>query len=71
MYYSKSGRLLFAAYNTNKDNTNLIKVWDMLTEQKVGEMGKEHHMDVIRSICLSEDGTTLLSAGKDGLINKW
>lgn len=66
MYYSKSGRLLFAAYNTN-----MIKVWDMLTEQKVGEMGKEHHMDVIRSICLSEDGTTLLSAGKDGLINKW
>lgn len=66
MYYSKSGRLLFAAYNTN-----MIKVWDMLTEQKVGEMGKEHHTDVIRSICLSEDGMTLLSAGKDGLINKW
>jgi guanine nucleotide-binding protein G(I)/G(S)/G(T) subunit beta-1 len=27
MCYSKSGRLLFAAYNTN-----MIKVWDMLTE---------------------------------------
>jgi len=66
MCYSKSGRLLFAAYNTN-----MIKVWDMLTEQKVGEMGHPHHTDVIRSISLSEDGQTLISAGKDGVVNKW
>jgi guanine nucleotide-binding protein G(I)/G(S)/G(T) subunit beta-1 len=65
MCFSKSGRLLFAAYNTNK-----IKIWDMLTEQKVGEMG-EPHKDVIRSISLSEDGQTLISAGKDGVVNKW
>jgi WD40 repeat protein len=29
--FSKSGRLLFAAYNNN-----CIKVWDLLTELKVG-----------------------------------
>ena len=31
MQFSKSGRLLFAAYNTN-----CIRVWDLLTQSKVG-----------------------------------
>jgi guanine nucleotide-binding protein G(I)/G(S)/G(T) subunit beta-1 len=66
MSFSKSGRLLFAAYNTN-----IVKIWDMLTETKVGELGGQNHTDVIRSISLSEDGSTLVSVGKDGIINKW
>jgi WD40 repeat protein len=53
------------------DNTNIVKIWDMLTETKVGELGGQNHTDVIRSISLSEDGSTLVSVGKDGIINKW
>lgn len=36
MTFSKSGRLLFAAYNS----TN-INIWDLFTETKVGAMGNE------------------------------
>jgi WD40 repeat protein len=58
--------LLFAAYNTNK-----IKIWDTLLETSVGEISSENSGNVMRSISLSEDGTILLSAGKDGRIQKW
>ncbi len=70
MQFSKSGRLLFAAYNTN-----CIKVWDLLTQSKVGQMASPHEVGeqkvTMRSISLSNDGTTLLSAGKDGRTLKW
>ena len=66
MEFSKSGRLLFSAHNTNK-----IKVWDVLTEKNLGTFGSKEHTGVVRSLSLSEDGMTLLSAGKDGLIHKW
>lgn len=66
LQFSKSGRLLFAAYNTNK-----IKIWDTLLETSVGEISSENSGNVMRSISLSEDGTILLSAGKDGRIQKW
>ena len=63
MCFSKSGRILFSAYNTNS-----IKIWDLLTEKKLGEILSDNEHNVMRSISLSEDGTTLLSAGKDGRI---
>ena len=63
MCFSKSGRILFSAYNTNS-----IKIWDLLTEKKLGEIQSDNEHNVMRSISLSEDGTTLLSAGKDGSI---
>ena len=66
MNFSKSGRLLFSAYSTN-----VIKVWDLLTETRVGTFGDKDHKDVLRAISLSEDGGSLISCGKDGLINKW
>jgi guanine nucleotide-binding protein G(I)/G(S)/G(T) subunit beta-1 len=70
MCFSKSGRLLFAAYNTN-----CIRVWDLLTEQKVGTLQSQHETEAakvtMRSISLSDEGSTLLSAGKDGRILKW
>ena len=70
MQFSKSGRFLFAAHNTN-----CIKVWDLLSEQKVGQIMSPHEKDdakvTMRSISLSDDGGTLLSSGKDGRILKW
>lgn len=67
MSFSKSGRLLFTAYQTN-----YVRVWDLLTEKWVCEFGRlEHASSIIKSISMSEDGQTLLSAGKDGKINKW
>lgn len=29
------------------------------------------HKDVIKSLSLSYDGTTLVSAGKDGIVTMW
>jgi WD40 repeat protein len=64
--FSLSGRLLFAAYNSN-----VIKIWDLLKESKVGEMQSGQTTNVIKSISLSENGSCLLSASKDGRIQKW
>jgi guanine nucleotide-binding protein G(I)/G(S)/G(T) subunit beta-1 len=67
MAFSKSGRLLFSSHNANK-----IKVWDILTETKLWEFGGDpDHTDVIKAVNMSEDGSTLLSSGKDGFIHKW
>jgi len=66
MEFSKSGRLLFSSYSNNT-----IKLWDILSEEKVGEFGGQQHQDVVRSISLSEDGSTLISSGKDGLVSLW
>ena len=68
MAFSKSGRLLFSSHNATK-----VKVWDILVESKVSEFGGDNgqHHDVVKSVSMSEDGSTLLSSGKDGLIHKW
>lgn len=66
MEFSKSGRLLFAAYN----NTT-VKVWDLLTGQKNTEFGGNFHEDGLKSISLAENGSSLITTGKDGLIAKW
>jgi U3 small nucleolar RNA-associated protein 13 len=63
--FSNSGRLLFSSYNNNS-----IKVWDVLTEKKLSQM-KGQHKEAIRSISLSYDGATLISAGKDGVLTIW
>mmetsp|Transcript_17352 Transcript_17352/g.12404 ORF Transcript_17352/g.12404 Transcript_17352/m.12404 type:complete len:253 (-) Transcript_17352:11-769(-) len=65
MSFSNSGRLLFSSYNNNK-----IKVWDILAESKAGEL-QGVHQDVVKSISLSSDGSTLASAGKDGIVSLW
>jgi len=66
MAFSKSGRLLFSAYNNTK-----IKVWDLLTGSKNTEFGGNFHEDVLKSISLADNGASLISTGKDGLIAKW
>jgi WD40 repeat protein len=43
----------------------------VLKEQNVGTFGHTGHEDYISSLSLSEDGTTVLSAGKDGMISAW
>jgi U3 small nucleolar RNA-associated protein 13 len=63
--FSNSGRLLFSSYNNNN-----IKVWDVLREKKLTQL-KGQHKEAIKSISLSYDGSTLVSAGKDGLITLW
>ena len=63
--FSNSGRLLFSSYNNNN-----IKVWDVLRERKLTQL-KGQHKEAIKSISLSYDGSTLVSAGKDGLITLW
>mmetsp|Transcript_12483 Transcript_12483/g.8702 ORF Transcript_12483/g.8702 Transcript_12483/m.8702 type:complete len:148 (+) Transcript_12483:683-1126(+) len=62
MVFSNSGRILFSSYQNTK-----IHMWDILTESKIGVI-ESVHTDLIRSISLSEDGSQLISAGKDGLI---
>jgi guanine nucleotide-binding protein G(I)/G(S)/G(T) subunit beta-1 len=68
MEFSKSGRFLFSSHNAMK-----VKCWDVLTETKVCEFGGEagQHTDIVKSVSLSADGSTLLSSGKDGRIHKW
>jgi guanine nucleotide-binding protein G(I)/G(S)/G(T) subunit beta-1 len=66
MAFSKSGRLLFAAYNNAT-----VKVWDLLTGTKNTEFGGNFHEDGLKSITLAENGSSLITTGKDGLIAKW
>ncbi len=63
--FSNSGRLLFSSYNNNH-----IKVWDVLQETKVTQL-KGSHKEAIKSLSLSYDGGTLVSAGKDGVVTIW
>jgi WD40 repeat protein len=63
--FSNSGRLLFSAEKNNK-----IRVWDVLTERKISTITGQHK-DTIRSLSLSYDGSTLASAGKDGIVTLW
>ena len=66
MDFSKSGRLLFSAYNNMK-----VWVWDLMTGKRNTEFGANFHEDVLKSISLSDNGYSLITAGKDGLIAKW
>ncbi|TNV80634.1 hypothetical protein FGO68_gene9947 [Halteria grandinella] len=63
--FSTSGRLLFSSYNNNN-----IKVWDVLQERKVTQI-KGQHREAVKSISMSYDGGTLVSAGKDGIVHLW
>lgn len=48
---------------------NLIKVWDLNTRACVGSLSS--HVGLPTSLAFSPDGTTLLSAGRDQLVNLW
>ncbi len=63
--FSASGRLLFSSYNNNR-----IKVWDIVNEKRVSQLTGQHK-GVIGGISLSLDGTTLVSACKDGIVHLW
>ena len=65
LVFSNSGRLLFSSYNNHT-----MKVWDVIKERKVTQM-KGAHKDAVRSISLSYEGGTLVSAGKDGVLTIW
>jgi hypothetical protein len=43
----------------------------LLTATKISEFASNIHGDVLKSISLAENGYSLISTGKDGLIAKW
>lgn len=67
LQFSKSGRLLFSCSSAS----NRIVIWDILAQDKAGEMGPELFQDGVKSISLSRDGTTLVSGGKGGTVALW
>ncbi|KAE8707862.1 hypothetical protein F3Y22_tig00110372pilonHSYRG00187 [Hibiscus syriacus] len=52
----------------NKSLTT-VRVWDLLVKKCVAVL--EKHFLVVSSVAVSEDGWTLLSAGRDKVVNLW
>ncbi|KAF5736320.1 transducin beta-like protein 3 [Tripterygium wilfordii] len=46
-----------------------VRVWDLLAKKCVATL--DRHFSTITSITISEDGWTLLSAGRDKVVNLW
>ncbi|KAJ8762065.1 hypothetical protein K2173_006667 [Erythroxylum novogranatense] len=46
-----------------------IRVWDLLSKRCISTLDK--HFSAITSLAVSEDGWTLLSAGRDKVVNLW
>ena len=63
--FSRSGRIIFSSYRRNT-----VNVWDVLTEKLLDQQHGEHK-DAVKSLALSYDGATLVTAGKDGIIQLW
>jgi len=65
--FSNSGRVLFTSYKNE-----VIRSWDIFTEREAGtKFGESSHTKDILALSLSDDGKTLISAGKDGKIFGW
>ncbi|CAN0878554.1 Protein TORMOZ EMBRYO DEFECTIVE, partial [Linum grandiflorum] len=46
-----------------------VRVWDLLTKKCVATLDK--HFSTVTSMAVSEDGRTLLTAGRDKVVNVW
>ena len=46
-----------------------VRVWDLLTRSCAAVL--DGHSSVVRGLAVSEDGWTLLSAGRDKVVNAW
>ncbi|KAK8542849.1 hypothetical protein V6N12_015427 [Hibiscus sabdariffa] len=53
---------------SGSDDTT-VRVWDLLAKKCVAVL--EKHFSAVSSVALSEDGWTLLSAGRDKVVNVW
>ncbi|CEG37568.1 transducin-like 3 [Plasmopara halstedii] len=46
-----------------------VRIWDLYTQKQVACI--QDHMSVVTSVVFSEDGCTMLSAGRDKVVNFW
>ncbi|KAE8878166.1 Transducin beta-like protein 3 [Phytophthora fragariae] len=46
-----------------------VRVWDLYTQKQVACI--QDHMSLVTSVAFSEDGYTMLSAGRDKVVNFW
>ncbi|KAG9158095.1 hypothetical protein Leryth_000251 [Lithospermum erythrorhizon] len=65
MFHPDPKKLLL--FSGSHDST--VRVWDLTRKKCVATL--EKHQTVVTSIALSEDGWTLLSAGRDKVVNLW
>lgn len=54
-------------FSISDDTT--VRVWDLLAKKCVATL--EKHFSTVTSVAISEDGWTLLSAGRDKVVNLW
>ncbi|KAL2556453.1 Transducin family protein/WD-40 repeat family protein [Forsythia ovata] len=65
MFHPDPNRLLL--FSSSDDST--IRVWDLTNKKCVAVL--EKHQSTVTSLSISEDGWTLLSAGRDKVVNLW
>ncbi|KAL3497681.1 hypothetical protein ACH5RR_040413 [Cinchona calisaya] len=65
MFHPNPNRLLL--FSGSDDTT--IRIWDLTSKKCVATL--EKHQSAITSLAISEDGETLLSAGRDKVVNLW
>lgn len=65
MFRSEPSRLLL--YSGSDDYT--IRIWDLNSKNCIAALAK--HQSAVTSFAISEDGGTLLSAGRDKVVNLW
>ncbi|TDH70630.1 uncharacterized protein CCR75_005099 [Bremia lactucae] len=46
-----------------------VRIWDLYTQKQVACI--QDHMSLVTSVAFSEDGSTMLSAGRDKVVNFW
>ena len=65
--FSKSGRIMFSCSHQSEK----IVGWDVLNECQASSFGSDMLLGGIKSIDLADDGMTVVSAGKRGMIVNW
>lgn len=65
MFHPDPNRLLL--FSGSDDAT--IRIWDLRTKKCVTTL--EKHQSAVTSLVISEDGQTLISAGRDKVVNLW
>ncbi|XAR71526.1 hypothetical protein NMG60_11017839 [Bertholletia excelsa] len=65
MFHPDHNRLIL--FSGSDDAT--IRVWDLVSKKCIGTLDK--HFSTVTSMAVSEDGWTLLSSGRDKVVNLW
>ncbi|XP_047980468.1 transducin beta-like protein 3 [Salvia hispanica] len=65
MFHPDPNRLLI--FSGGDDST--VRVWDLVKKKCIATL--EKHQSTVTSIAISEDGWTLLTAGRDKVVNVW